>query len=176
MLKLILPLLLASTLVTATTFQDLNESDFRGYYSEDFPDSWKRKGGCYHLDSYGFGADLMTKRKFIAFELEFEWSLEKGGNSGILFAVQEGEYYSYLSGLEIQLLDDSNHPDGKFGLTGLGALYGLSAPNLIAKKELKMEKLNRSLLIVKNGQVKFYVNDTLIAEHSLKDHDLQAEI
>jgi hypothetical protein len=176
MLNLIfLGLTLVSPMVFAGPSSKLGMEDFRSYYSEAFPESWKKEGGCYVLDSLGFGSDLMTKKTYSEFELEFEWSIEKGGNSGVLFAVQEGEYYSYLTGLEIQLLDDLNHPDGISDITSLGALYGLSSPNAAAKRELRIKKINQSLLIVEKESVKFYVNGVLIAKHQL-DQTLMDEI
>ena len=148
----------------------------RGYYSGSFPPpNWSQSGACFNLDSDGFGSDLMTKEVFSDFEMEFDWKLESGGNSGVLFAIQPGQTYSYMTGLEIQLLDDANHPDGKSDLTSLGALYGLSASFAEKKKEARVDGLNRSRLIVKNGRAKLYLNDILIADHSLGD-DLLARI
>jgi hypothetical protein len=152
------------------------ENHLRGYYSDKYsPPNWSQEGTCFNLDSDGFGSDLMTKEVFSDFELEFDWKLESGGNSGVLFAIQPGQMYSFMTGLEIQLLDDANHPDGKSELTGLGALYGLSAPFAEQKKEALVEGFNTSRLIVKDGRVKFYLNEILIADHLLGE-DLLAKI
>jgi hypothetical protein len=149
----------------------------RSYYNDSFPSStWSINDNCFNLNSSGFGSDLMTKKIFKEFELEFDWKLEKGGNSGLIFAVQTGDYYSYMSGPEIQLLDDENHPDGKSEIKSLGSLYGLSAPLEGSKKEVNYNKTNSGRLIVKNDEVLFYVNDLLISYHSLKDDEMKEKI
>lgn len=152
------------------------QNHLRGYYSDSYPvHNWSLNGSCFNLNSDSFGSDLMTKETFNDFELEFDWKLEAGGNSGVLFAIQPEAMYSYMTGPEIQLLDDARHPDGKTQLTSLGALYGLSVPLLEKKKEALLEGFNRGHLVVKEGRAKFYLNDVLIADHSLGE-DLQATI
>ena len=71
------------------------------------------------------GGDLIFSHKFKNFELEFEWKISKGGNSGILYLAQEvmskdkdgNEVLEpiYISAPEYQLLDNENHPDAKLG-------------------------------------------------------------
>lgn len=75
---------------------------------------------------------LMTKEKYESFELEIDWKISEGGNSGILWGVQEMEKYDepYYTGPEIQILDNQGHPDAKNGLNRTaGALYDMVAPS-----------------------------------------------
>jgi hypothetical protein len=149
----------------------------RGYDTSTFPPAnWSQDGSCFKLDSHGFGSDLMTKEVFSEFELEFDWKVERGGNSGVLFWVQTGEVYSYMTGLEIQLLDDAHHPDGRSSMTSLGSLYGLSAPMSAPKEKLYREGMNFSRIVVKDQRARFYLNQALIADHSLAQEELQAII
>lgn len=75
---------------------------------------------------------LMTKDKYESFELQLEWKISEGGNSGILWGVQEMEKYDepYYTGPEIQILDNERHPDAKNGLNRTaGALYDMVPPS-----------------------------------------------
>jgi hypothetical protein len=56
-------------------------------------------------------------------------AMSAGANSGVLYRVTEELPYAWQSGLEMQLLDDVRHPDGKNPLTSCGALYGVLAPH-----------------------------------------------
>ncbi len=160
------------------TYFDKNSNEvLRSYDSEFLPSSaWSIKNGCVHLESQGFGSDLMTKQKYEEFEMEFDWKLSRGGNSGILFAVQTSEVYSYMGGLEIQLLDDVHSPDGKNAITSLGALYGLYEPISEAKAKLKLRKMNSGHLVVTKGRAQFFVNDILIGDYSLLPKDIISKI
>tara|TARA_Y100000389_G_scaffold204588_1_gene258185 strand:+ start:9261 stop:9980 length:720 start_codon:yes stop_codon:yes gene_type:complete len=76
--------------------------------------------------------DIVTDKSYENFELSIEWNISEGGNSGIFWAVQEGESYNkpYSTGPEIQVLDNERHPDAmanpKFHQAG--ALYDLVQP------------------------------------------------
>lgn len=75
--------------------------------------------------------NLITKDQFTNFELALEWKISEGGNSGVMWGVQEDEQYSepYLTGPEIQILDNERHPDAQNGpIRQAGALYDLSEP------------------------------------------------
>ncbi len=73
--------------------------------------------------------NLITEETYTNFELSLEWKISEGGNSGIMWGVQEGEEFNepYLTGPEIQILDNERHPDAKNGpIRQTGALYDLS--------------------------------------------------
>jgi len=75
--------------------------------------------------------NIVTKKDYTSFELSLEWKIAEAGNSGIMWGVSEDSKYSqpYQTGLEIQLLDNDKHPDGKNGLNRqAGALYDLVDP------------------------------------------------
>lgn len=72
------------------------------------------------------GGDILFAHKFRDFELEFEWMISKGGNSGVFYLIQEvvsidtvtGEKKLepiYISAPEAQLLDNEHHPDAVRG-------------------------------------------------------------
>lgn len=75
--------------------------------------------------------NLVSEEEFENFELSLEWKISEGGNSGIMWGVQEGEKFNepYLTGPEIQVLDNQKHPDAKNGpVRQAGALYDMVPP------------------------------------------------
>ena len=87
------------------------------------PPGWHVAGGVLSKD--GPVDDLVTKQRFGDFELELEWKIGKGGNSGVFYRGTREYDHIYWSGPEYQLLDDANAEDGKNRLTAAGAAYAL---------------------------------------------------
>jgi len=138
-------------------FDGSSTEAFRGYKKESFPDtSWKVENGTLKTIPGNNGVDLITKDEFKDFELTLEWKISPGGNSGVIYRVTEDFDRSWNTGPEMQVLDDTKHPDGKNPKTSAGALYALIAP---ANKELKpVGEWNHAKLIVKNNHVEHWLN------------------
>jgi hypothetical protein len=103
---------------------------------------WKLEDGAmvlYPPESRPEGANynVVSDKEFTDFVLSLEWKIAEGGNSGIFWGVKEDEKYGepYLTGPEIQVLDDERHPDAKNGTDRLaGALYDMVSPSEKAVK------------------------------------------
>ena len=106
-----------------------NGKDFtgwRGYGKEHVPTKWTIEDGAIKFNGSGGGeaqdgdgGDIIFTHKFKNFELQFEWKVDKGSNSGVFILVQEVEGQpSYISAPEYQVLDNVNHPDAKLGKDG----------------------------------------------------------
>ena len=67
--------------------------------------------------------------------LNLEWKISKGGNSGIIFDVQEDPKYSdtYLTGPEMQVLDNISADDNKKQTHLAGCLYDLAGDSTVSK-------------------------------------------
>ena len=79
----------------------------------------------------GSNFNIVTKKEFTSFVLSLEWKISEGGNSGIMWGVNDDEKFKepYRTGMEVQVLDNQNHPDAKNGTTHqAGALYDLVEP------------------------------------------------
>ena len=78
------------------------------------------------------GKNIVTDQSFTSFVLSIEWNVSEVGNSGIFWGVQEGEEFGepYITGPEIQILDNERHPDAKANpkFHQAGALYDLVQP------------------------------------------------
>ena len=111
-------------------FDGKNVNGLRGYKMENFPwDSWVIKNATLKTIPGKHGVDLISEGVFEDFELELEWKLQSGGNSGIFyFASEEGDYI-WQSAPEMQVLDNLGHQDRFRKVTSAGALYDLIAPS-----------------------------------------------
>mgnify|MGYP001374291006 CR=1 FL=1 len=54
---------------------------------------------------------MLSNKTYESFEISFEWKIEKGGNSGFMWGVDEDIAYKfpYQTGPEIQILDNENY-------------------------------------------------------------------
>lgn len=123
-------------------------------------EAWKVSDGNLYLDvdsKVGRG-DLTTNKVYSNFDLKLEWKISKNGNSGIIFYSQEGEQYknSYLTGPEMQVLDNDGHPDGKIIKHRAGDLYDL----IKSKKETvkPVGEWNEVEIISNNGNLSLFLN------------------
>ena len=141
---------------------------FRGYVSEEIGPGWTIEGKHLVYDGSG-GGDIMTKETYSDFELQVDWQIQEGGNSGIMFRVTTGDDAPYMSGPEFQILDDETHADGKSELTSAGALYGLYPAT--GKKARAAGTWNKSRIIVEGNKITHYLNGTKVVEAEIGSED-----
>jgi len=134
----------------------------RAYKQSGFPDSWEIVDGTLKTIP-GHGVDLISDEIYKNFELELEWKVPEGGNSGIFyFATEEGDNI-WQSAPEMQVLDDEKHTDGENTLTSAGALYAMIAPSASAVKPVG--SFNQVRIKVKDNHVEHWLNGTKIVEY-----------
>ena len=134
----------------------------RAYKQSGFPDSWEIVDGTLKTIP-GYGVDLISHEIYKNFELELEWKVPEGGNSGIFyFATEEGDNI-WQSAPEMQVLDDEKHTDGKNTLTSAGALYAMIAPSVSVVKPVG--SFNQVRIKVKDNHVEHWLNGTKIVEY-----------
>ena len=122
-------------------FDGQTTNEWRGFKQTTMPAGWQAVDGA--LTRVGEGGDIVTKATFENFDLQFEWKLETGGNSGVFFRVTEDEDAVWHTAPEMQVLDDDAHPDGQAAMTSAGsdyALYGRSED--VVKTCWRMESLS----------------------------------
>lgn len=116
-------------------FNGENLDGWKAYNKDEVASQWKVEDGAIAFipsEEVEGSENLITEEEYGNFELSIEWKISEGGNSGIMWAVQEDEKYSepYLTGPEIQVLDNERHPDSKNGLNRTaGALYDMVEPS-----------------------------------------------
>ncbi len=131
-------------------------------------EKWVVQDGAIYLTAGGIG-DLVTDKAYGDFDLEIEWKIAEGGNSGIIYHVQEDPKFhaTYQTGPEMQVLDNERHPDAKQGRDGnrtAGALYDLQKPVTLNAAKPAGE-WNKARLMIKDGKAEQYLNGKKTAEY-----------
>lgn len=106
---------------------------WRNYKKDKISDGWKVVDGAIVRSGKKAG-DIITNKKYGAFELSLEYKISKGGNSGVMFHVLEGDGPPWHTGPEIQVQDNVDGHDPQ--LAGwLYQLYQPTAPRWVQNKE-----------------------------------------
>lgn len=157
-------------------FNGENLDGWRSYGEEAPNPAWIVEDDAIVLDAdenttSATGGDLITEDQYENFELELEWKISEGGNSGIFFRVQEipGQNVAYESGVEMQILDNDNHADGKIPETSAGACYALYAASEDVVRPVG--EYNKVRLIVRDGNVEHWLNGHKIVEYQIGSED-----
>lgn len=150
---------------------------FNNWHIYNHPDEpisgkWKVENKAFVFDPSGASEwkinDLVTDQEYDNFEMTVQWKIEKGGNSGIFFGIKEDQKLRtpYMSGPEIQVLDDENHPDAKKGKNGnrkAGSLYDM-IPS--ASKAKPYDNWNKVKIVKKDGILTVFQNGKLAVSFS----------
>ena len=159
-----------------TMFDGKTLNGWRGYDRTDVPNAWEVNDGAIHIKGSGAGeagakdgGDLVFDHKFKNFELEWEWKVAKGANSGVFIMIQEVEGQpSYISAPEFQILDNANHPDAKLGKDGnrmSASLYDMIPAK--PQNSKPFGEWNKSKIMCYKGTVVHYQNDEPVVEYHL---------
>lgn len=146
--------------------------DWRGWKESGFPAGWHVAGGVLSKD--GEVDDLVTQENFGDFELELEWKIGKGGNSGIFYRGTREYDHIYWSAPEYQLLDDANANDGRSRLTAAAAAYALYGPPAGVVKPF--DEWNKTRIVLKGTHVEHWLNGRKVVEYELQSPDWKAKV
>jgi hypothetical protein len=144
-------------------FDGTTTEGWRGFRRDAVPDGWQVVDGA--LTRTGAGGDIITTGQFGSFELELEWKVSPGGNSGIFFHVTEDGDYVWQTGPEYQILDDAGHRDGLTPQTAVGSNYALHAP--VGAAPNPPGEWNHARLVVRGDSVEHWLNGTRIVSYRL---------
>ena len=101
-------------------FDGTSTDGWRGYNAETLPPGWVIEEGVLTFDDgaktsdaeYEGGKDIIyAAEQFDNFELELDWKIPPGGNSGIFYHVREGYGSPAQVSPEYQLIDDEGYTD-----------------------------------------------------------------
>ena len=151
-------------------FDGKTTAGWHSWKQEKVADGWKAEGGALHLDpsSPNGGGDLVTNDEFENFDLKLEWKISEGGNSGIIFYVNDSPKYddTYNTGLEMQVLDNDKHSDGKIPKHRAGNLYDLiQGPDVVKP----VGEWNQAEIVSNKGSLKLYLNGVNVVTTTLWD-------
>jgi hypothetical protein len=141
--------------------------------------AWKVEEGVLHFDpaaaKNGQGGDLVSDLEYTNFHLKLEWKVASKANSGIIFYIKEDpKKYpaTYSTGLEMQVLDNEGHSDGKIEKHRAGDLYDLIK---CSKESVKpVGEWNTAEVVCKNGKLTLVLNGVFVVETILWDDNFKA--
>ncbi|MBC7948528.1 MAG: DUF1080 domain-containing protein [Chitinophagaceae bacterium] len=157
-------------------FDGKTNKGWRGAHKQTFPaQGWSiRNGELIVQSSEGKestnGGDIVTIKKYKAFDLTFDFNLTPGANSGVKYFVtlKENNEGSAI-GLEYQVLDDTLHPDAKMGRNGnrtMASLYDLIPAVKQTRFINQPGNWNRGRIVVyPNNHVEHYLNGIKVLEY-----------
>jgi len=158
-------------------FDGVSTKGWHTYGQDTIGKAWKAEDSILHLDASlkgdwqtRNGGDIVTDEEFENFDLQLEWKISEGGNSGIIFYVHEdtSKYkYAWESGPEMQICDNAKNEDGKVPKSRAGELYELMA---ISKDVIKPAgQWNQVEIIANKGQLDFNINGEHVLSTTMWD-------
>jgi len=161
-------------------FDGKSISEWRNFKKQTLGNSWiiddesihlttqsKKEGGSSAAD----GGDIITKNTFENFEFAYDWKISNCGNSGVMFNVVENEKYKYVweTGPEMQVLDNSCHPDARFVTHKAGDLYDMIECKYPSVKPAG--EWNEARIISNKGKMEFWLNGINIVSFTMHDEN-----
>lgn len=159
-------------------------------------DAWTIEDGCIRTKSHPrITEDLFSAENYRDFELEVEWRISPGGNSGLKYRIQDhrwlprhiaGERFElqveraftdreqqrpehgqdYVIGFEYQMTDDSSNSDAKSSFKhSAGALYDMVGPSSEASRPVG--EFNHSRIVLRGNHVEHWLNGIKVVDSSL---------
>ena len=159
-----------------------NTEGWRGAKLDHFPENgWIIENGELIVLASGggeseAGGDIVTLEEYENFELQLDFKLTEGANSGIKYYVDTGLNTGAGSaiGLEFQILDDAMHPDAKLGnhegSRTVGSLYDLIQADT-SKHMNPIGEWNHARILSENNHVEHWLNGMKVLEYERKSED-----
>ena len=152
-------------------FDGKTTAGWRNFNSTKVGPGWKVQNGELSLDKNvkeGRG-DILTDAEYENYEFSIDWKIDACGNSGIIFNVVEDPKYdaTYVTGPEMQVLDNACHPDAKIIKHRAGDLYDLIS---CSKETVKPAgQWNTAIIRSDHGKMEFWLNGTKVVEFTMHD-------
>jgi hypothetical protein len=153
-------------------FDGRSLTGWHGYHAAGAPANWRVVDGT--ITAVAPGPDLVTDARYADYELALDWKVAPGGNSGVIYRVNDSAGETYETGPEMQILDDARHPDGRSPLTSAGSNFGLyPAPRGAVRPA---GEWNSARLWVKGNHVEHWLNGTRVVAYDLGSADWKARV
>jgi nucleoside transporter len=148
---------------------------WRGYRRTETPAAWRiEEGALAFVPGGDGGGDLVTRAQFGDFELELDWRVAPGANSGIFYRAQETKPYIFETAAEMQVLDNGGHADGASPLTSAGSNFGLypAEPDVTRP----VGEWNRARIVARGAHVEHWLNGTKLLEYEQGSDDWKRRV
>jgi hypothetical protein len=148
--------------------------------------SWRvREGVIESIADARRQCDLWTAEEYERFDLEFEWKVQPGANTGIKYLIQaqatdklkdaQGEFLHETSlGFEFQLVDDASRAGADLPTHASGALYNYLAP--FQRTAHPAGEWNSGRLVVRAGDAEHWVNGRKVLAFGFQSPELKAAL
>jgi cytochrome c len=148
-------------------FDGKSRDGLRNFNQTSLNSKWIIDGEAIHMTAGGAGDMVVTDQVYENYEFYMEWKISTGGNSGIIFNTKEGEDYPYpwLTGPEMQILDNERHPDGQIFKHRAGDLYDLIPTKFVTANG--PNEWNRVRIVMKDGHLQQWLNGYKVVETTL---------
>ena len=148
-----------------------SSAGWRGIKDSRFPtESWQIAAGVLTVVGNTQGNDIITTAEFSTFELQWDFQMTPGANSGVKYFLNPVS--AGYTGLEYQLLDDERHLDAKLGLNGnrtLGSLYDLiprgTMPGGLAIVPRVGEWQHARIVVTQKNRVEHWLNGIKVVDY-----------
>ena len=146
---------------------------------------WSLANGELAVLAKGGGGDIMTDEEFGAFELQMEFKVSAGANSGIFYLLTSPHDPASGAplGLEYQILDDERHPDARLGIDGnrtLASLYDIyPRAKLMSNVGIapKVDVWQHARIVARaDGSVEHWLNGVKVLEFQRGSNDYRAHL
>ena len=113
------------------------------------------------------GGDILNTDDYENFELNLEWKISPCGNSGIIYNVVESKDFEWpwQTGPEMQVLDNTCHPDTRFVTHRAGDLYDMIECKYVTVKPAG--GWNKIRLIKNKGKIEHWLNGVKVVEYEM---------
>ncbi len=162
-------------------------SSFKGWHTygkTEVGSAWQVQDGAIFLDDAkkdGWqvrgGGDIVSDGVFENYHLALDWKISPKGNSGIIINVVDDRpkyEFVWLTGPEIQVLDNDGHPDGKIYKHRAANLYDLIASTVEPVKPVG--EWNHCEIIQKGNQLEIKLNGVTTVSTTMWDDNWKALI
>lgn len=157
-----------------TLIKNNSTSGWHSYGSQKVGAAWAVTENVLQLNPAGIDkserGDLVTDDSYENFHLKYEWKISKNGNSGLIFNVSDDvkKYpQPYLTGPEMQVLDNEGHPDAKIFKHRAGDLYDLIPCSVETVKPFG--QWNQAEIILNKGELQFILNGKQVVKTMMWD-------
>jgi hypothetical protein len=168
---------LAAFVVAGDGWRDLfpagDTAAWRSVHGTEFPPNWRidEEG---NLAWVARGHSLITREVFGDFELEFEWRVSPGGNSGVFYRVVEGLGAIHTTGPEYQILDNQRHGDGRHPRRTAASCYDLYAP--AADVTRPVGEWNHGRIVARGPHIEHWLNGERVVAFEIGSDDWRERV
>lgn len=159
-------------------FNGVDLAGWHNFKRDDIRPGWQVKDGALVCVDPHDAGDIVTTEQFSAFELQLDYNISEGGNSGIIFHVTDEGGAVWATGPEFQLEDNANAADPQ----RCGWLYALYQPANDPKTGKPIDatkpagEWNHVRLVISPEKCEHFINGVKYFEYVMSSEDFKARV